>query len=188
MANLLPLTEKKNIRREYKTRIGIVFLLLLSVLIIIAIISLIPLYISSSYKLNDILAQIEAEKQDGFSGDDKQDPIKITQDANAKLLMLRKKDSVLPLSSELATIIVGHKPSDVKINAIFYDRGLSDGKITLNGVARNRETLLSFLKSLERESVFKEVNLPISSFVEEMDIEFSIRITMELENEKNNEI
>lgn len=188
MANLLPLTEKKNIRREYRARIGIVFLLLLSTLIIIATISLIPLYISSSYKLNDILAQIEDEKQNSFREDDKQDPIKITQDANAKLLVLRKKDSILPLSSELTTIIVGYKPSDVKIDAILYDRGLSDGKITLNGIARNRETLLSFLKSLERESMFKKVNLPISSFVKETDIKFSIRITIELENEKNNEI
>jgi len=188
MANLLPLIEKKKIKREYRVRIGIVSLLFLSVLIIIAFVSLIPLYISSSYKLNDVLKQMESKKQETLYVDEKNNPIKITQDINNKLAVLEKKDSILPPSSDLITIVVGHKPNNVKINAIFYDRGLTDGKVVLNGIARNRETLLSFLKSLEEDKIFTKVDLPISSFVEERDIEFSIRITMEVKNKKNYEI
>jgi len=188
MANLLPLIEKRRIKREYRVRIGIVSLLLLSVLAIIAIVSLIPLHISSSFELNDIIKQMETEKQEIPHITEKQDPIKITQDVNEKLSVLRKKDSVLPLSSDLITVIVEHKPNDIKINALFYDKGLMDGKVSLNGIAKNRETLLSFLKSLEGEKIFTKVDLPISSFVEEKDIKFSIRITMEVKDIKSDEI
>jgi len=188
MANLLPLIEKRRIKREYKVRIGIVSLLLLSVLTIIAIVSLIPLHVSSSSELNDIIRQMETEKKETPNIIEEQNPIKITQDVNAKLAVLRKKDSALLLSSDLIAVIVGHKPNDIKINAMFYDRGLMDGKVSINGVAKDRETLLSFLKSLEVEKIFTKVDLPISSFVEESNIEFSIRITMEVKDKKNDEI
>lgn len=165
-------------------RIAIVSSLLISVLIIIATASLVPLYISSSYKLNDILKQIESRKKE-ITINGKQDPIKIIQNVNKKLAIIKKKDSVLPLSSDLIALIVEHKPDNIKINAIFYDREFGGGGVSLNGVARNRETMLSFLKSLEKEKVFIKVDLPISSFAEEEDIKFSIKITMEVKNKKN---
>ena len=187
MTNLLPLVEKKNIKQEYRMRVYIVSLLFLSVLIIIAIVSLLPLYISSLSKLNDIRSQMEVEKQKASYAAEEQDPIKITREVNAKLAILGKKDSALPQSSNLITTIVGYKPDNIKINAIFYDRGLAEGKILLNGIAEDRETLLSFLKLLEGEKIFTKVDLPISSFVKEKDIEFSIKITTKVENKKDNE-
>ena len=75
----------------------------------------------------------------------------------------------------------------MKINSIFYDREQKEGRISLSGISENRETLLSFLQSLEGENMFDSVELPISSFVEGEDIEFTIRIDIKKGSKDNKE-
>jgi hypothetical protein len=188
MANLLPLSQKKIIHTEYKTRLSVVSFVFLLFLIFAAIMMLSPAYILSSFKLNNASARLAGEKKrisDSVTGED---PIKVTKEINAKLSLLGQEEFLVPKSYDLFTIVVGHKPDNVKIYSIFYDRDTTNGIVSVSGVAKNRKTLLSFLQSLEKEKKFTSVKLPISSFVEGEDIKFSIKIGIEeeIENEKNN--
>lgn len=179
MANLLPSVEKKRIRREYKIRIGVVSTFLFAGAIAIAVVLLAPSYILSSFKQRNAASQLELEKKKISDATDGIDPIKVAKEVNARLAVLGGNAFRIPAPYKVFTTIVGHKPETLEIKAIFFDRENEEGKITVNGVAKDRETLLVFLQSLEREPMFARVELPISSFVEGEDIKFSILIAID---------
>lgn len=191
MANLLPLSEKKKIRKEYRIRLCIVVAGLFSMLFIVSIVLLSPSFILSSFKYSTAYKQLEMEKKKISDETEGIDPIKTAKKVNKQLAVLGKEGSFMPLSYETVTMIVKHKPDRVKIKSIFYDRGQSDGRISISGISKDRKTLLSFLQSLEGEEIFNKVELPISSFVNGEDIEFSISISIEQKKEnilsENNE-
>jgi len=186
MANLLPITEKKKIYKEYKMRLLVVAALLFAALIAISLVLLSPSFILSSFKYSGSSTQLETEKKKISDSVEGIDPIKVAKEVNAQLVILGEEGFLIPLSYDVFNIIVGYKPDSIKIDSMFYDRETQDGRITISGVSKDRETLLSFLKSLEGEEIFNRVELPISSFVEGEDIEFSIRITIEVEGEEVN--
>lgn len=183
MANLLPIEEKNKIKKEYRMRLAVVAMFLLSGLIVVSIVLLAPSYILSSVKYKSATTRLEAEKKKISDSADGLDPIKIAKKVNANLKILGQESSMMPLSYDVFTTVVGHKPESVKIKSIFYDREKDAGRVSVVGVSKDRKTLLLFLQSLESEKMFNSVELPISSFVEGEDIEFTIRITIEVENE-----
>jgi len=189
MANLLPLIEKKLIRKEYRVRLAVVAALLIASLVSISVILLAPTFILSSYKYSSATNQLNTEKKKISDSAEGIDPIKTAKEVNAQLVVLGGEGSLLPLSYDVFTTIVGYKPGSIKIESMFYDRGQISGRISVGGVSKDRETLLSFLQSLEGEEMFDIVELPISSFVEGEDIEFSIQLTIDKgsdNTEKNN--
>jgi len=187
MVNLLTVFEKKYILREYKMRLAVVLLFTLSLLIAVAIVFLIPSYALSSVKYSNMLEQLEVEKKKISSMSEGEDPIKITKDINNKLNILKGDMSFLPDPYYITTTITGHKPDGISISAILYDKNKDEGKVTVSGVSKDRETLLSFLRSTETESGFSSVSLPISSFVKGEDIDFSMRIIVKETSDKKNE-
>ncbi len=184
MVNLLTVSEKKQILKEYKIRLVIVLLFASAVLIVIATIFLIPPYVMSITKYDNMSSRLEIEKKkiSDMSGDE--DPIKITKDVNNKLKILNEIKSTLPNPYSITTIIIKNKPTGLLIDAILYDRDKDKEKITINGVAKNRETLLLFLRSMDAESEFTDVKLPISSFVKGENINFSLLATIDIASKK----
>ncbi len=82
------------------------------------------------------------------------------------------------VSQKVINKIIVHQKPEVKINQISYTSSGEGGKsITVSGVASTRGGLLSFSQALKEDQFFKEVNLPISNFVKESDIIFSINLT-----------
>jgi len=174
-------------------RLSVVAVFLFIILLIISIVLLSPSFILSSFKYDSATKQLETEKKKISDAVEGVDPIKIAKEVNAQLEILEQDGYLTPLSYDVFTIIVKHKPDSVKIKSMFYDRGQKNGSISIGGVSKDRKTLLSFLQSLESEDIFTSVELPISSFVEGEDINFSIRITINneeddvLESNKENE-
>ncbi len=178
MVNLLTLFEKKLLSKEYKKRLIVVSLFALSLLFAFSIILLIPSYILSSEKYNNVFKQLVAEKKKIFTLADGKDPIKITKDVNNKLSILKKANTSLPAPYHVTVTIIKHKPKGIFIKSILYDKNGNEEKITVSGISENRETLLLFLKSMESETEFSSVELPISSFVKGENIDFSLRVTI----------
>ena len=179
MVNLLTVFEKKRILKEYKMRLCVVSLFATASLIVAAIVFLMPSYVLSYIKYNEVSTGLEAEKNRISNTPDGEDPVKITKDINSKLKILKGEPSTLPDPYFITTTIIKHKPDGVFINAIQYDKNKQEGKIAINGVSSNRDTLLVFLRALEKQKDFTKVELPISSFAKGEDIGFSMRITIE---------
>ncbi|HEY4518384.1 MAG TPA: hypothetical protein VJG48_02045 [Candidatus Paceibacterota bacterium] len=93
-----------------------------------------------------------------------------TQEVNAKLRIITAIGRPLSVGGMLDRIL-SHKMSGITITSIDYS---SDAKLSLKGVARDREALLSFIKSLHDDSMFAEVGSPISNLIENHDIAFNI--------------
>ena len=75
-------------------------------------------------------------------------------------------------------VILSNKILSIRINEIFYTLDdQSAATITLAGVSSTREALVSFVKKLEDSGSFQAVNLPVSNFRKDKNIDFSISMT-----------
>lgn len=178
MRNLLPEQNKKIIRREYFMRvlsIAFIFLFLTALL-------------SSTFLLPAFFLSIEKEKSVRESAEIVSKSVKfreqnstdfLLEEAERKLELLSSKNGGI-LVQDIVMKIVDEKPYGVSIYGISYME-LTEGRsrITLTGVAGEREDMLSFRKYLERDGLFSSVRLPVSNFAKDKDIKFSIEIEIE---------
>jgi peptidyl-tRNA hydrolase len=68
--------------------------------------------------------------------------------------------------------IYASKPSGIAI--IKYELDMDKGEVRLQGNSSNRTTLIRFKENLENLSDFDRVEIPISSFEAETNLEFSL--------------
>lgn len=187
MVNLLTISEKKHIAKDYKTRRAVVALFMLSFLIIIAIVFLVPSYFVSVLKYNNNSKQLELEKSRVSSFVQKESTLKIIKSTNSKLDIFESFKPSLIKPYDVIILVIKHKPEGVHLNTILLDKNKEEEKITISGVAEDRETLLSFLRLMESEKEFSKVGLPISSFVKGENIVFSMSVVIKKVNKKEDE-
>jgi len=93
---------------------------------------------------------------------------------------LKQKELVIwtPILEELAKIT----PSGVYLVNFSYN--LSVNKINLSGWAENRDKLINFKDSLEKSSLFVNLESPLSNLIKQNDINFSFTLEPALLNEE----
>lgn len=97
---------------------------------------------------------------------------------SAEINKLTEKTIKIASSSAYPQTVI-NKITKVKIDGIdvtYYNLDLDSGKIAIKGIASNRESLLSFKKSLEGIDEFDSVELPFSVFEAEENIEFDMSL------------
>ena len=99
-----------------------------------------------------------------------------------KLEILDSKTKV-PLPTELIQTVISHKNPDVRLTEIVYDKLDSGGAVRTFGTAATRDALLLYLASLEQEPSFSEVSSPISNLSASVDINFSVSIDIQEDEE-----
>jgi Tfp pilus assembly protein PilN len=176
MFNLLPQSEKQNILKEYATRRNILIVMFVFALGVISVVALIPAYLLSTIKLNEVNDELVRVKGSvAFQESDNLNKILI--DTNAKLASVKAtKDQVYV--ADLIKNVISKQDLNIRINGIMYKRGSAGAMsvITLAGIAHNREQLSSFVQDLRSLPLFTSVNLPVSSFAKDKNAEFSIQI------------
>lgn len=178
MMNLLPLEEKKKITREYHARLVVVATCLFGIVIVLGIIMLTPSYITLLLKKKTIVLALgtpileeRARAYDTLSAE--------LEEANRKLSILEDSASA-PRIFENVIVPITARRGGVLITGIVYEKNTAGAKIArVNGVAKNREDLRTFIKMLEEEAYFTRVETPVSNFVKDKDIEFSLEISVE---------
>jgi len=177
MFNLLPEKEKTNILREYKLRRLVVVAIFLFALGFISSIFLFPSFLLSSVKVSEL----EAEVGNIHSSVIFQETTRLEElmeDARKKLNAIKPRSDVLP--SELIGKITESRGGNIRITGIQYKvlSGKNPETISVSGVARNRDSLLKFVKALEAEEMFDSVDLPVSNFAQDRDAVFALKITI----------
>lgn len=179
MFNLLPQEEKIKIMHEYTYRVIVIFLTFLFFSFVAAAVFLLPSYVSSSFKKADLELQVStAETNSKQNGTDLlRAELKL---ANQILKDLRE---VPPSFYTDINDVITHKNSGIKIRDISLrkDEG-NPYRLIVSGIAQRRANLTSFAQNLEKLNRFSEVNLPVSNFAKESNIEF--QITLIEKNEK----
>lgn len=177
MFNLLPETEKSKILKEYSLRRVIVFFAFLCVSALIALVGIFPSYLLSSLKLREVKDNVSSVRQSSAFQEADQLSKELSQ-ANAKLVALQSNTSSV-FVEDLFSRVIAHKISGIRLNGLMYKRGVTKDSsvISVSGVAQDRESLSNFESELEKEPLFKNVSLPVSSFTKDTNADFSLQIT-----------
>ncbi len=176
MFNLLPQNIKNRIIKEYSLRRLIVIFAFVLCLQILFVIFIFPTwYVSSS---NERSLALETQDLNNYLV--KSDSGKIAStinDINTKIKLLNttlEYPKVIPIINKL----ISYKNKDIHITEIVFNAVSSmESSINIKGVATDRETLLSFFKSLQNDKTFSKADLPISNFAKDKNIDFSINIS-----------
>jgi hypothetical protein len=178
MFNLLPYQDKYAIRSEYKKRLLVVALLFTFFVEIIGTVLLIPSLVISSARERELLDTRTALKS--VTSEDEEGGTFATtlKETTDKLSFLSPAKNLATPATAIA-LSASVRPAGVHLKRFTYTVGKNyeGGTIRVEGSADTRDVLLLYKQALEREKLFTEVDLPISNFAKEKNIEFSVELT-----------
>ncbi len=175
MINLIPNEEKKRYSKDFYLRLVAVIFFALGICFLLITTAIVPSYFSSVVRENIANEHIENQKSVPIP-EINQEALAIIDGINGQLTVIEnasKSDFVV--STRAINEVVLSKDLDIRITRIFYEADATKGKkINISGRAPSREALLLFRRSLEANSAFSSIDLPISNFVKGANIEFNL--------------
>jgi len=175
--NLIPKEERKKMTIDFYYRFLSLLFLLLSFVVLILSVAILPAYFLSSVKESISNAKLENQKNEGVPLLGQQSLSDVKNINNKLSLVENAEKNKFPISEKVINEILSKKTTDIKITQILYVDGATiGGKISVLGVASSREALLSFERALGDDPKFTNVNLPISSFIKESNIDFDLNL------------
>ena len=178
MINLIPKEEKKRMTTDFYCRVLVLFLLMFGFSVFVASASLLPAYFISAIKDSISNTKLETQKNDAAPSSGEQ-ALAVIKDMNNKLgLVENAEGNKFLISEKVINAVILKKTPNIKIIQILYQNDPILGKnINVLGSAPSREELLQFQQALGDDPAFKNVNLPISSFVKNSNIQFDLTLT-----------
>jgi Tfp pilus assembly protein PilN len=142
-------------------------------------VSILPAYFFSSVKHSVANKKMESQQREPVVVPDPK-TLKVVEELNKKLnlIKLNSKDK-FNVSEQVINAVILKKTNDIKITDIVYSNDVNLGKkISVEGYAPSRNTLLAFRLALEDDPLFKKVDLPISNFVKGKNITFYLNLIL----------
>jgi hypothetical protein len=179
--NLLPGTEKEELKRGLKRRSIIIASLIISVAFILGLIMLLPSYLLTLGNLSKItLKNNSGVASDGTSTEQF---LNLPAEVDSKLKFLQSNNNNLSVANSLSQIIK-YLPAGTKLDSISFGNNQTyqgkDGTVILiSGIAMSRDSLVKFSTSLKESKLFSSVDMPVSSLTKDKDLPFSINIFIE---------
>lgn len=175
MFNLLPQQDQRNLASDYRLRFVVVALLFFCLLGVIAIAVLVPSFLMSHQKevfTKNSVAVLKAE-----AAERSKEHFADTWAFMAKEVNVLGQVGSTTYAHELVAKVIQNKTDAIKITGIHVTRNENGGgDMSVAGEARDRDSLLSFVRILEKEKMFESVMVPPSNFAPAADLNFSILI------------
>lgn len=176
--NILPLPQKRKIKREYWMRFSTILFDMIALIVIISIVLLSPSYFLSKTKEDTVKESLESFNKEN-SELINNDIDKIASDINKKLSILDKGKSSFQVSDEIVKDILLNQVEGISFSQILFDRQKLDHNVLeIRGIATSRDTLRNFKNILDSNPKYLEVNLPVSNFLERENLNFLISIKL----------
>jgi len=178
--NLLPQKEKKRVKKLYKARRLKASSWFVIVLIGISTVMLVPMYL-----LGEDIKFAVASEEDRLRSEN----VEInTTDIEERVYELNKRARALSVHEhtkvyEHLTDVTQNKRAGISITGMAFDQKDDTEVVRLVGQAINRDILLDFRRDLEQKQYVAAVDLPVSNFAQNIDINFSITVTLQKDNE-----
>ncbi|KND48500.1 MAG: hypothetical protein AB200_02105 [Parcubacteria bacterium C7867-005] len=178
MFKLLTENSRAKVEREYKIRRTTIIFSGISFSLFIGIFALVPSYITSNYRMDEVVSRTEALKHSTSASDGlaMEEWLSLT---NEKLKAVSpEQDTDKPY--EFIQKIIFVKPAGISILNISWkidDKDRKKRNISLSGVARDRKTLIDFENRLNSSDNFSKIVLPVSNFAKDKDIEFQLNLS-----------
>lgn len=181
MINLISQKQKRIIFREYLIRLISVSLFVLSLLAFLTLAYILPYYFTTIK--NDLV--ISEQLKSAIKIENKEN-----QGDNISLIVNQTNDQIRSINSlaltenaftHLISKITKNKNKEIKLNHFaFQTIDLNSGKLIINGVAKSRQSLVSFVDSLKNEPGIISVESPVSDFAKESNITFTVNIKAQI--------
>jgi len=169
MINLLEPSVRRALTLQYQFRRAAALLVLLSVALLIGAVSLLPAYLVSKAKEAEVALSAGA-LEESLAVREK-NALSIELSALREKLNVLEQDPPGTLFTSLSAALAA-RPSTVSLNSFSYAKKGVEGELQITGVASTRDGLLSYQKELQKNSLFKKVDLPISNLAREREIDF----------------
>lgn len=174
MLNLIPPVAYKTVKREYMFRVVTVWLMMLAAVFIIVSVLMIPTYIMVAIERANYIDSMSAVESHQDAISDREEEIKTTNHL-AEVIIAEPTSFSLTAHMNLFQKYAGE---GILIQSYQYDLQKDTPMIRLVGTATTRGILASFRDKLESDTAYVEVDLPISSLVKDVDVPFTISLTL----------
>ena len=178
MLNLLPEKQKKIVVTQYWLRVSITVLFSLIIVLLIAIAFLAPTFIYSKDRTVQLEEQsLILENEARESG-----RIELSEDLKRWQMLVKLLDaSVEKINiAETESIIKEKQTLSISIDGLEFYRRENDDKevseIKISGIAKDRQSLFEFQNRLKEVEVFESVELPVSNFAANINIDFMLTV------------
>lgn len=175
MFKLLTEEEKHKVEGEYSLRRAIVMIAGLIFVCAVGIIGLMPSYLLSNIRKDEAEDRMRILAQSGLIEDTSEAEVWLSK-VNQKLKALDPALDLDPPSALIAEILE-KKINGISITNITLSKVKSKVTISVNGVAEDRQTLITFRDSISVSESFSSVVLPISNLTQDRDISFEIKLS-----------
>lgn len=174
MINLLPTEYKKVLANEYKERVILVSLYGLLCALLLTLFALLPAYITAKVHVDELASELTVITKTATT-DENSSVAAIAADVNAKLAKYDEIKNAVKIAP-LVTQFLDNPTAGITLEQFQFDS--SNMTLTLNGAAKTRDALLAFQTKLQQFPNVITVNIPISSFVKQKDVSFTVTITL----------
>ncbi|MFZ2253347.1 MAG: hypothetical protein WAW13_04240 [Minisyncoccia bacterium] len=173
MINLIPPEGYKMIKREYLFRVGAVYSFLFSIVFVLIIVALIPMYVLVGAEINDVSLEAEREQGTAHTLQNVDTTIAITNSVLAQLSTPEQPFVISAAIDEIQKLApVGIVFKTFTVEGV---KGVVE-KIQVQGTSPTREKLSQLKIALEASELFQTVEVPISDLARDMDLTFTITI------------
>jgi len=174
--NLLPESRAQLFVRDYIVRIGVVFVVFITVLIGVAAVLRVPAYVFLTSRVNDLQKDLMTMKSD--SSDNNEDfSIRLaTLSANITRLSVVNPN---PLASAIIRNILLVSHPGIAITGMNFTIAAvgKPSALIVSGTAATRAALRSYHSALQTTPTVRSAELPVSVYAKDTDIPFTITLT-----------
>lgn len=178
MPNLLTQQEKKKLRREYRLRVFATALSLFFVALIFTIGELLPSYYFMSAELSIMESRLERLRGSQEADTETGNPGSILQETKVVLNTLEPQVEDMPYRTTVLREVLELRPNGMQVTSLSFEHSSEgEGVLAISGQADRRDTLTGYVRSIEENPRFTNVEVPVESLAQTRNIPFSIRLT-----------
>ena len=180
MINLIPKEDKIEIKKEYTKRIILVVGTMLFVAISFLALLILPMYFSLN-PVENRLKNREEVARNSLATTKGDETLKNVRELEERAHLIVESEGERPSPFLVINEVAKAKREEISVNTIIYNKdSLDNGKVSstvvISGVARRREDLVAFVSSLKANTRFKEIDVPILSFLKSEKADFQITL------------
>lgn len=182
--NLLPETERKNLKKGFKDRSIIIASILAILVFSTSCIMLLPSYFLAAGNYSKIILE---NNTSGISSEKMTDEIlSLPEEIDSKLKFVQLSNTKIVFVDYISEVIK-FLPKEIILKSISFSKektyeSQKGDLIIISGVAANRDSLVDFSNSLKKSKMFSVIEVPISSLTKDKDLPFSMTIFIENSN------
>ena len=178
LTNLLSPERQRALARNYFLRLGVVFVVFLTLLTLVSAVLLVPtyVYLAESVSAKETrLATIES----AFSSASEKDLSTRLAALSSDVAILTALSDAPSVSKIISSVLAISRPG-ITLSSFTYAPagGKTTGTLIISGTAMTRDALRNYQLALQGAPFAVSATLPVSAYAEDTDIAFTITVTL----------